>query len=97
MVFLLPKLQAIIRIGNRCIKLISDYTLMCVAVQTGAGPLAAYYFHQFPLYFLPANLLLVLPASTIMYLGFSLLLLPYEELAGGVGYMLENLILLLNR
>lgn len=94
MVFLLPKLQALTNVRNRYVKPVSDYALMSVAAQTGAGPLAAYYFHQFPIYFLPANLLIVLPASAVMYLGFALLLLPYGELASGVGYVLENLILL---
>lgn len=96
MVFLLPKLQAVIPLRNPYIKPILNYALMSIAAQAGAGPLAAYYFHQFPLYFLPANLLIVLPASAVMYLGFALLLLPYGELAGGVGLVLENLILLTN-
>lgn len=57
-------------------KPISDYSMMSLAAQAGAFPLATYYFHQFPVYFLIANLLVVLPASLIMYCGFALLVLP---------------------
>ena len=96
MVFLLPKLQALFPVSNRFAKPVWDYTLVSVSAQAGAGPLAAYHFHQFPLYFLPANLLIVLPASGIMYLGFVLLLLPSGQLALWIGYLLEKLILLTN-
>lgn len=96
MVFLLPKLQALVPVRNRMVKPVSDYALVSVSAQAGAGPLAAYHFHQFPLYFLPANLLIVLPASGIMYSGFVLLVLPPGQLAQWIGYLLEKLILLTN-
>ncbi len=96
MVYLLPKLQALFPVKNRYGKPIWDYALVSVSAQAGAGPLAAYHFHQFPLYFLPANLLIVLPASGIMYLGFILLVLPPGQLAWWTGYVLEKLILMTN-
>lgn len=95
-VFLLPLLQRIFSVSNRLVKPVCDYAWMSVAAQAGAGPLAAYHFHQFPLYFLPANLLVVLPASGIMYFGFVLLILPDGQLASWTGGMLEWLILLTN-
>ncbi|MGK6350999.1 ComEC/Rec2 family competence protein [Parapedobacter sp. DT-150] len=95
-VFLHPRLQRAFPIRNRLVKPISDYTWMSVAAQVGAGPLAAYYFHQFPLYFLFANLFIVLPASGIMYLGFALLMMPSGPIAAGIGAALEELILLVN-
>lgn len=94
MVFLLPILQRLFRVRHPYLRPVTDYAAMSVAAQTGAGPLAAYYFHQFPLYFLPANLLIVLPVSAIMYLGFALLLLPYGEYLTWIGQLLEYLILL---
>ncbi|WP_257669880.1 ComEC/Rec2 family competence protein [Parapedobacter tibetensis] len=95
-VFLLPKLQVAFSVNNRLAKPVCDYTLLSISAQAGAGPLAAYYFHQFPLYFLPANLFVVLPASGIMYLGFALLLLPPGQLASWIGYVLEKLIVFTN-
>ncbi len=94
MVFLLPTLQRMFPVRHPYLRPVADYAGMSVAAQTGAGPLAAYYFHQFPLYFLPANLLIVLPVSAIMYLGFALLLLPYGEYLTWIGQLLEYLILL---
>src|SRR3546814_853740 len=69
---------------------------MSIGAQAGAGPLAAYYFHHFPLYFLPANLFVVLPTSAIMYIGFMLLMLPAGNLARCVGTVLEDLISVTN-
>lgn len=75
-VFLYPLLQLIFCRTHRFVKPIVDYSLMSVSAQAGAFPLAMYYFQQFPVYFLLANLLIVLPASGIMYLGFAVLFLP---------------------
>src|SRR5690606_4146256 len=97
MVFLLPNIQRAFPVRHRYGKPVLAYVWMSVSAQAGAGPLAAYYFHQFPVYFLPANLLIVLPISAVMYLGFTLLLLPYGDVAAGVAYLLENLILLVCR
>src|SRR3546814_18450680 len=49
-------------------------TTVSLAAQLITFPLAVYYFHQFPVYFLPANLLLIPLASLILYGG--ILLLP---------------------
>lgn len=95
-VFLVPKLQSIFTVRNRFAKPVWDYTLMSVSAQAGAFPLAMYYFHHFPLYFLPANLLIVLPATGIMYLGFALLLLPESMLSVWIAKGLEQLILMTN-
>ena len=75
-VFLYPLLHHIFRKVHRFAKPVVDYSLMSVSAQAGAFPLAMFYFQQFPVYFLLANLLIVLPASAIMYLGFALLFLP---------------------
>ncbi|WP_188505704.1 ComEC/Rec2 family competence protein [Parapedobacter pyrenivorans] len=95
-VFLYPLMRAAFPVGNRLVRPIVEYTWMSVGAQAGAGPLAAFYFHQFPVYFLPANLLIVLPASSIMYLGFGLLLVPPGQVASWIGIALEKLILLTN-
>jgi len=93
-VFLMPIWKAAFQTDYRLIKPISDYIGMSVSAQTSAGPLAAYYFHQFPLYFLLANLFIVLPASGIMYIGFILLILPSGIVASVAGEILERLILI---
>jgi competence protein ComEC len=45
-----------------------------LAAQIATFPLALYYFHQFPVYFLISNLFIMLPVSLIMYLGLVILI-----------------------
>ncbi|MHB1277821.1 MAG: ComEC/Rec2 family competence protein [Bacteroidia bacterium] len=52
-----------------------SYLAISLAAQLATSPIAIYYFHQFPLYFLIGNLLLVPLAAPMMYLGLLLLLL----------------------
>src|SRR5690606_36939133 len=95
-IFLAPLWQVIFTSNHRLVKPIGNYVWMSMSAQAGAGPLATYYFHQFPMYFLVANLFIALPASGIMYLGFALRILPAGGLASGVGALLEKCILLVN-
>lgn len=95
-VFLQPATRYLFPVSDRALRPVTDYVGMSIGAQAGAGPLAAYYFHQFPLYFLPANLFIVLPASAIMYVGFALLFLPSGQMASWAGVVLEKLILLTN-
>jgi len=95
-IFLAPLGQLIFASNHRLVKPISSYVWMSISAQTGAGPLATYYFHQFPIYFLVANLFIALPASGIMYLGFALLIVPAGGFASWVGALLEKCILLVN-
>jgi competence protein ComEC len=69
-----------------------------IAAQVVTFPLSMFYFHQFPVYFLAANLLAVLPVAIIMYTGIIYLLLPQIAwLSKFLGYILENTILLMNK
>ncbi|PST83314.1 hypothetical protein C7T94_12085 [Pedobacter yulinensis] len=51
-----------------------------LAAQISTYPVALYYFHQFPVLFLPANLFLTLPVALVMYLGMALLLFRIDFL-----------------
>ena len=95
-VFLAPLSRLGFLPKHRLINPIGKYVWMSVSAQAGAGPLATFYFHQFPLYFLVANLFIVLPVSGIMYLGFALLILPEGALVLLVGGLLEKGILAVN-
>jgi len=69
-----------------------------IAAQVVTFPLSAYYFHQFPVYFLVGNLLAVLPVTIIMYTGIIYLLLPQMPVVSQfLGYILEQTILLMNK
>jgi competence protein ComEC len=82
-------------------KLADKVWLACsvsIAAQVITFPLSAYYFHQFPVYFLVSNLLIIIPVSIILYSGILLLLLPQMAvLSQALGYVLEKCILLMNK
>lgn len=75
-----PILSKRIWIKNKFLQKIRDILIVSLAAQIGTFPLAIYYFHQFPLYFLLTNLFVVSFAGFIIYLGFLFFILssiPY--------------------
>ncbi|WP_184542383.1 ComEC/Rec2 family competence protein [Mucilaginibacter sp. FT3.2] len=68
-----------------------------IAAQVITFPLSALYFHQFPVYFLLSNLLIIVPTAIIMYSGIAYLLLSWVPvLSAALAYVLEKTILLMN-
>ncbi|HEY9196419.1 MAG TPA: ComEC/Rec2 family competence protein, partial [Mucilaginibacter sp.] len=68
-----------------------------VAAQVITFPLSAFYFHQFPVYFLFSNLFIIIPTAVIMYSGIFYLLLPQiPYLSACLAWVLEKTILLMN-
>ena len=68
-----------------------------VAAQLGTLPLSLYYFHQFPTYFIPTNLLIVPLSGFIIYAGLALLILSFWPLAVSViSFVLNCLLTSLN-
>ncbi len=78
-------------------KAVWQLTALSLAAQVLTLPVSIYYFHQFPVYFLPANLLAV-PLSTVVIYGEILLLLlaPWGAVAGWAGGVLRWLIFGMN-
>ena len=60
---------------NPILKYVSELVKICLSAQTGLLPLMLYYFHQFPTYFLIANVLII-PLITIALLIGLLFLTP---------------------
>ena len=57
-------------------------------------PLSVWYFHQFPVYFLISNLVVIIPAALVMYTGIAYFLLDRVPFFGKIlGYILEKTIL----
>ncbi|SFE72621.1 competence protein ComEC [Chitinophaga sp. CF118] len=67
-------LYSLLYLRNRWLDKIWEAIALTLAAQLLTLPVCLYYFHQFPLYFLPANLLAV-PLSTIILYGEILLLM----------------------
>ncbi|MGC3943366.1 MAG: ComEC/Rec2 family competence protein [Chryseolinea sp.] len=69
-----------------------------VAAQIATLPLCLLYFHQFPNYFLLANLFIVPGSFVVLLMGMSLLAVSaWDEAAGIIGKLLEILINFLNQ
>jgi competence protein ComEC len=83
---------------NRAVDKIWLACSVSIAAQVITFPLSAYYFHQFPVYFLVSNLLIAIPIIVIMYCGLLLIILPQMPyLSKALGYVLERSILLMNK
>ncbi|MFC0512602.1 ComEC/Rec2 family competence protein [Mucilaginibacter angelicae] len=68
-----------------------------IAAQVITFPLSAFYFHQFPVYFLFSNLFIGIPTAVIIYSGiFYLVLPPIPYVSAGLAWILEKTILLMN-
>ncbi|AMR32647.1 hypothetical protein A0256_15065 [Mucilaginibacter sp. PAMC 26640] len=83
---------------NRAANYLWNACSVSIAAQLITFPLSAFYFHQFPVYFLVSNLLILLPVVIIMYAGLFLLALPQITFVSGwLGYVLEHAALLMNK
>jgi competence protein ComEC len=69
-----------------------------IAAQVITFPLSAFYFHQFPVYFLISNLFIGIPTAIIMYSGIMYLLLPQIPfVSSAIAFVLEKTILIMNK
>lgn len=92
-IYLYPILKDVFSIKNPILRGLWSYSVLSISAQLITFPLVMFYFNNFPLYFLPANLFIILPATIIVYLGFALLIMPNGILSNLVGQLLESLIL----
>lgn len=97
LVFFHPKIYHIWCFKYKFFDYIWSYSALSIAAQLATFPLGLYYFHQFPLYFLISNLLIVLPVTIIMYFGILLLFIPTNFILEPLGEILSGLINLTNQ
>ena len=69
----------------------SFYNLVSVSIaaQLTTTPLAIYYFHQFPTYFLLSNIFITIPSTLILYLGSILVFIPWIKMSQFFGSILD--------
>jgi len=96
-VWLTPMLMQFLDISNKFLKNGLHYAALSCGAQLATSPLVLYYFHLFPVYFLPANLFISLPASIMIYAGFFLLALPVNALTLRAASYLEQFITIVNQ
>ncbi|MCS6824072.1 MAG: ComEC family competence protein [Cytophagaceae bacterium] len=76
------------------------WSILCVtiAAQIATFPLTIFYFHQFPVYFLFTNLIIIPLSTCILYAGIATLLLSlFMPLGKALAYITEKLVYLMNR
>ena len=68
-VWLVPVIETWVKIDNKILKGIWTLAAVSIAAQLGTSPIALYYFHQFPNYFILTNILVVPLAGIILQLA----------------------------
>lgn len=91
-VALQPPLYEIFKLKNKLLDKAWSIITVSIAAQLATGPLALYYFNQFPNYFLVTNLVVIPLASTIIYTALLTLLLSPIAYAGALMGKLLSLI-----
>lgn len=97
-VYLHPKLYRLLSFRWHLLDRIWGITCVSIAAQLATFPLSAYYFHQFPTYFLVSNLV-VIPAAFLLLIGGILLLLTdllFPSIAKLLGFIIEKFLWLVN-
>lgn len=89
-VYLQPKLYALLEIDNYVLDKVWAYFTVAVAAQLATLPLGLFYFHQFPVYFWFANLVVVPAATLALYTGISALALHGVPVLGGLLFLLHT-------
>ncbi len=93
-----PIVYKLIAVKNKWLDRLWSLCSISIAAQVITFPLSAFYFHQFPVYFLISNLVITLPVLVIMYCGLLYLALPQIPiLSKALAYILEQSILLTNK
>ncbi len=97
-IYLHPRIYAWFDCKTLVMDKIGGMTSTCLAAQIGVLPFTLFYFHQFPVYFLLANLVVIPLSSAILYAGIALLAVAWiPGVSIVVAAILEGLIWLLNQ
>lgn len=96
-VFFQPKIDKIFHVKNVILNKLWQLTSVSLAAQIGTFPLAIYYFHQFPSYFLLSGYIVIIMAGVLIYLSAILLIIsPIEILSKYLGWLLQNVVEVMN-
>lgn len=89
-VYVQPKLYALILPENIILDKIWALTSVALAAQLATVPLCLLYFHQFPTYFFLSNLVVIPGATLVLCLGISVIALSLiEVVAAWLGWLLK--------
>ncbi|NJM25466.1 MAG: ComEC/Rec2 family competence protein [Bacteroidia bacterium] len=96
-VYIHPRVHRLVEPSSWAARKAWEMTSVSMSAQLATVPLGLYYFHQFPVYFMLANLL-VIPASFLVLVGGLLLLAvsSFGPAAAVLGWLLEQVIQFMN-
>lgn len=89
LIFLQPLIYGWFIFKNYLADKIWSFFALSFAAQLSTFPLAIYYFHQFPVYFLLSNLFILIPVTAIMYLGLVILICRIEILGPAFEWLIN--------
>lgn len=96
-VYMQPKIYQWVLAPNKALDYLWQITSVSIAAQIATFPLALYYFHQFPNYFLLSNILVLPLAELLLGTGIATVLFSFiPGLNLALGYLLKNLIATIN-
>ncbi len=87
----------LLNINNLVLRKIWELTSVSIAAQIGTTPISIYYFHQFPVYALLSNIIVIPATILIMYMTVLLLITAIFALADYIAVLLSFVISLLNK
>lgn len=95
--YLYPHIYNLTTIRNVLADKVWALVAVSIAAQAATFPISIYYFHQFPNYFIPANILIIPLATAGIFGGIILLFLtPFPIVYLYAGYLVQKIIFLLN-
>lgn len=96
-VYFQPKIYRSFYFKNKIIQWLWNLSAVSIAAQLATFPLALYYFHQFPIYFLISNIIVIPSAFIVLLLSIILLCFSWLEIAvTTLSFILNNGISILN-
>ncbi|MCC9134881.1 ComEC/Rec2 family competence protein [Pontibacter silvestris] len=89
-VYLQPRLKELLELDNQLLDKIWELGSIAVAAQLATLPLGLFYFHQFPVYFWFANIIVVPLASFVLYFGIAALAFLWVPLLGDLLFAIHT-------
>jgi competence protein ComEC len=96
-VYVSPKIYHLLEFDTYLLDKAWLITCASLAAQVGTIPLSLLYFHQFPVYFLLANLVIIPFSAIILYLGIATLFFSFVPyVSTGLAFLLQIAVKILN-
>lgn len=97
-IYLQPKIYHWLRFKNFILQRLWVWTSISLAAQIATAPISIYYFHQFPVYFIVANWVVVPAAFLIFSLGIAVIVTSHWGVVNDyISWLLEYVTMLMNK